>query len=189
VKFLPTDNGVAEQSNKPDEDNQPGNLPVDSNSSEWKSRVETLRALVSLAQESKLSEIELEQDGVRLSLKSAAKTKVQYTTAVQDMVEAASVVVDTHAEAEEEEELEAVDEGLLPVVSPMVGIFYRAASPNDPNFVEIGDRVEIGQTLGLVETMKVFNEITSEIEGTVVEIKVINMALVETGDVLLTVRK
>jgi acetyl-CoA carboxylase biotin carboxyl carrier protein len=182
---------VAEQSTKPDADNQPENLPVDADSAEWNTRVETLRALVGLARESKLSEIELEQDGVRLSLKAAAKSKVQYTTAVQDMVEAASLVVDTHAEAEvdEEEAGAAVDEGLISVVSPMVGIFYRAASPNDPNFVEIGDRVEIGQTLGLVETMKVFNEITSEIEGTVVEIKVINMALVETGDVLLTVRK
>jgi acetyl-CoA carboxylase biotin carboxyl carrier protein len=84
---------------------------------------------------------------------------------------------------------EPVDANLVTVLSPMVGIFYRAPSPNDPNFVEIGARVEVGQTLCLVETMKVFNEITCEWDGTVVEILAENSQLLETGDRLMVIRK
>lgn len=70
----------------------------------------------------------------------------------------------------------------------MVGVFYRAPSPSDPNFIEVGDKVEIGQTVALVEAMKVFNEITSEVAGTVVEIKAASADLVETGQTLITIR-
>lgn len=183
---------MAEHKNRPDEENSP---EESAEVSQWRDRVETLRALVDLARETKLSELELEQDGIRLSLKSpaAAKSKIQYTGAVPAVAaaDAGPVADETFDDSDDDDtqETPAEDAGLVPVVSPMVGIFYRAASPNDPNFVEIGDHVEIGQTLGLVETMKVFNEITSEIEGTIVAVKVANMALVETGDVLLTVRK
>jgi acetyl-CoA carboxylase biotin carboxyl carrier protein len=80
------------------------------------------------------------------------------------------------------------DASLVPIVSPMVGVFYRAPSPNDPTFVEIGDTVHIGQVVGVVEAMKVFNEITSDIEGTVAEIPAQNAELVETGAPLIIVR-
>jgi biotin carboxyl carrier protein len=70
----------------------------------------------------------------------------------------------------------------------MIGVFYRAPSPSDPNFVEVGDVVEIGQTVALVEAMKVFNEITAEVAGTVIEIKAQTAELVETGQVLMTIR-
>jgi acetyl-CoA carboxylase biotin carboxyl carrier protein len=82
----------------------------------------------------------------------------------------------------------APDDSLLTIVSPMIGVFYRAPSPSDPNFVEVGDVVEIGQTVALVEAMKVFNEITAEVAGTVIEIKAQTAELVETGQVLMTIR-
>ncbi|MBV9470246.1 MAG: acetyl-CoA carboxylase biotin carboxyl carrier protein subunit, partial [Abitibacteriaceae bacterium] len=55
--------------------------------------------------------------------------------------------------------------------------------------VEVGDYIEVGQEVALIEAMKVFNEITSEIEGTVVEIRAENAQLVETGNVLMMIRK
>lgn len=66
--------------------------------------------------------------------------------------------------------------GMLPVVAPLVGVFYRATSPGTKPFVEVGDTVERGQTVGIVEAMKVMNEVTSDYRGTVVEI------LVENGE-------
>lgn len=64
--------------------------------------------------------------------------------------------------------------GLLPIVSPLVGVFYNAASPGAKAFVQVGDRVERGQVVGIVEAMKVMNEVTSDYRGVVKEILVAN---------------
>jgi len=68
--------------------------------------------------------------------------------------------------------------------SPLVGTFYGASKPGAPNFVEVGDKVKKGQTLCIVEAMKNFNEIESEVNGTIREICVKNEELVEFGKVL-----
>ena len=70
------------------------------------------------------------------------------------------------------------------IMSPLVGVFYRAASPDSPSFVEVGDTVEVGQTIGIVEAMKVFNEITADQAGTVIAIPVKNGALVQVDQPL-----
>jgi acetyl-CoA carboxylase biotin carboxyl carrier protein len=66
--------------------------------------------------------------------------------------------------------------GTMPVVAPLVGVFYRSGSPGAKPFVEVGDTVERGQVVGIVEAMKVMNEVTSDYRGTVAEI------LVENGE-------
>ena len=70
------------------------------------------------------------------------------------------------------------------VTSPMVGTFYRAPAPDAPAYVEVGDRVEEGQTLCILEAMKLMNELDSEVSGVVREICVENAEPVEYGDVL-----
>jgi acetyl-CoA carboxylase biotin carboxyl carrier protein len=67
----------------------------------------------------------------------------------------------------------------------MTGVFYRAASPDVPPFVEIGDRIEEGQTVGLIEAMKVFSEIPADRPGRVVEILAASGQLVSQGDPLM----
>jgi acetyl-CoA carboxylase biotin carboxyl carrier protein len=74
-----------------------------------------------------------------------------------------------------------------PVVSPFVGTFYRAPSPGADPFVEVGSRVRKGQTLCIIEAMKLMNEIEAEVEGTVVEILVENGVAVEYGQPLFTI--
>lgn len=67
----------------------------------------------------------------------------------------------------------------IAVVSPLVGTFYRSTSPDVPPCVEIGDMVEVGQTIGIVEAMKVFNEITADYAGRVIAIPAENGKLVQ----------
>lgn len=167
---------------------------------DWPRQLETLRALAQVVREESLSEVEVEYGGVQFSLKALssvapnmayapfaglgapiAYSNVAYSNVAATAPQFSSQTTPVSSVAEKK-----AASG-TPVVSPMVGLFYRAPSPNDANFVEVGDRVEIGQTVGLIETMKVFNEITSEIEGTVLEIKALSGALVETGDVLMTI--
>ncbi|MBU2546760.1 MAG: acetyl-CoA carboxylase biotin carboxyl carrier protein [Gammaproteobacteria bacterium] len=81
------------------------------------------------------------------------------------------------------------DEGLLAITSPMVGTFYAAPSPDSPAFIGVGDEVKPGKVVCIVEAMKLFNEIESEISGKVVKILVENAQPVEYGQKLILVKK
>jgi acetyl-CoA carboxylase biotin carboxyl carrier protein len=69
--------------------------------------------------------------------------------------------------------------------SPLFGVFYRAPAPGERCFVEVGDHIEVGQVIGLIEAMKVFNEIAAEVSGVVAEICAQEASLVQQGDVLM----
>jgi len=79
----------------------------------------------------------------------------------------------------------AVDEREAVLASPMVGTFYRAPAPTEPPFVEVGDVVEEGRTVGVIEAMKLFNPITAELSGVVKEILVGDVEPVEFGQPLI----
>ncbi|MFZ9229792.1 MAG: acetyl-CoA carboxylase biotin carboxyl carrier protein [Prochlorococcaceae cyanobacterium] len=82
----------------------------------------------------------------------------------------------------------AVRSDLLEITAPMVATFYRAPSPGDPPFVEVGARISSGQTVCILEAMKLMNELESEVSGEVVEILVENGTPVEFGQVLMRVK-
>ncbi len=155
--------------------------------------MEFLRELSNIVRAENLSEVEVEREGVRVTLKApetfaapVAMAAPAFPAGVLPPPAAFSPTAPLAAGAGSTPSVPK--ESLLEIVSPMVGVFYRAPSPADPNFVEIGDQIEIGQTVALIEAMKVFNEITAEISGTVVEIKAQAAELVETGQVLITIR-
>ena len=83
---------------------------------------------------------------------------------------------------------EAVASGDLEIKSPMVGTFYRAPAPDARPYVEVGDRVKAGQTVCIVEAMKLMNEIQADVAGTVTEIRVENGQPVEYGQTLFTLK-
>ncbi len=78
---------------------------------------------------------------------------------------------------------------LLDITSPMVGTFYRASAPGEDPFVDIGSSISVGQTICILEAMKLMNEIESEFSGEVIEILVDNGTPVEFGQVLMRVKK
>ena len=78
---------------------------------------------------------------------------------------------------------------LIDITSPMVGTFYRASAPGEPPFVEVGTSIAVGQTICILEAMKLMNEIESEFSGEIVEIIVDNGTPVEFGQVLMRVKK
>ena len=79
--------------------------------------------------------------------------------------------------------------GLTEITSPMVGTFYRAAAPDEEPFVEVGTNVKVGQTICILEAMKLMNEIESEFNAEIVEILVENGTPVEFGQVLMRVKQ
>ncbi|HEX9131321.1 MAG TPA: biotin/lipoyl-containing protein [Ktedonobacteraceae bacterium] len=81
----------------------------------------------------------------------------------------------------------ASEDRSLPIPAPLTGVFYVAPSPTSPPFVNPGELVHVGQVVALIEAMKVFNEIQSEVAGRVVEMVAINGDVVHKGDVLIRV--
>lgn len=80
-----------------------------------------------------------------------------------------------------------LDQKLVEVISPMVGTFYRAPAPGEAAFVEVGDRIRLGQTVCIIEAMKLMNEIETEVSGQVVEILVENGEPIEYGQPLMRI--
>jgi acetyl-CoA carboxylase biotin carboxyl carrier protein len=82
----------------------------------------------------------------------------------------------------------AVDDSLVAITSPMVGTFYRSPAPEEPPFVDVGDRIQTGQTVCIIEAMKLMNELDAEVSGEIVEILVQNSEPVEYGQPLMRVK-
>ena len=137
-------------------------------------RAERIRELVRIVQESGVGEIEIEDEGMRVSVRRADEPATA-------LVPAAGVVA---ALAPEEPDGPATDVGTIRVESPMVGVFYRASQPGAPPFVEVGDVVTAGQTLCVLEAMKLFNELKAEADGRVRAIHADNGQAVEFGTLL-----
>lgn len=95
---------------------------------------------------------------------------------------------ETVASAQDKEKEEKEQEELVEIVSPMVGTFYRRPSPDKPPYVEVGDYVKPGDIVCIIEAMKLFNEIESEVEGTIEKILVEDATPVEFGQPLFLVR-
>lgn len=92
-------------------------------------------------------------------------------------------------ELAKEDVVEFVGENLKEVKAPLIGTFYESPDPDSPAFVSVGDHVEKGDTLCIVEAMKLMNEIKSEFTGKVVEIKAINESMVEYGQTLFVIEE
>ncbi len=136
--------------------------------------LEEIRALIRLATEADITELDVDAPHVKVRIKKAARNSTAKT-----MIEI------PHPDGTREE---AEPEGrLVPIVAPMVGMFYRAPKPDAPPFVNEGDEVHTGQTVCILEAMKLFNEITSEVAGRIARVLVENGAPVEYGQPLFLV--
>ncbi|RYG56209.1 acetyl-CoA carboxylase biotin carboxyl carrier protein [bacterium] len=152
-------------------------------------QVEYLRGLAKVVTEEGLSEIEIEADGFKLALKTATPLTVAVPQGAPVQGYAAPPLLAAPGGAPAPKAKAAGSaEALTPIVSPMVGVFYSAPSPADPNFIAVGDRVERGQVIGLVEAMKSFNEIVAESAGVVASIPAETGQLVETGQTLVLLK-
>ena len=153
--------------------------------------VEELKQILELARDHELSELELESEGFKMRLRKGGQVVVQqappamvYAPAPQAPAPGASPAAAAAAAPEVD-----VDMELAIVKSPIVGTFYRAPEPSAPAFVQPGDSVKKGQTLCIIEAMKMMNNIDSEYEGTLVKVFVENGQPVQYGERLFAIKR
>ena len=146
-------------------------------------KYEEIASLIDKINGSCLTEFELEQGDFHLKIKTDKQKKV-----VKADVEApAAAAVAAVPDAPQEAPAAAVVSGNT-VKSPLVGTFYNAPSPDAEPFVKVGDTVKKGQVLGIVEAMKLMNEVESEFDGVVEQILIENAVMVEYGQPLFVIR-
>jgi acetyl-CoA carboxylase biotin carboxyl carrier protein len=131
-----------------------------------------------------IEELELEKSGVRLRIRRASNHAVAAPVSLEArVVTAAAAVPQLDPDVSEE-----TAEELFYIKSPIVGTFYKAPSPNSEAFVSVGDFVEKGSVVCIIEAMKLMNEIESDVAGEIVSILVENGQPVEYGEKLFAIR-
>lgn len=138
--------------------------------------LEEIQNLIDMLDGTDITELELEEEDSRIKIKKGYSVERQPEIPVQ---------VEDDEEAEKEEQ----EDGYEEIVAPMVGTFYRSPSPEAEPFIEKGDVVKKGDTLCIIEAMKLMNEIESDIKGKVVEILVNDAEAVEYGQPLFVIEK
>ena len=150
---------------------------------------EQLHRLLEALGESDIQEFRLEGDDFRLEVRRnlpgqtvvASAAAAPLVAAVPPQVAPAETTSPPPAAASTRSDLQDI-------TAPMVGTFYRAPAPGEPSFIEVGNRVDVGQPVCILEAMKLMNELESEVSGEVVEILVDNGTPVEFGQVLMRVK-
>ena len=143
-----------------------------------------VKSLIDLVSESDISELEISEGPDKVKIVKSSKTIKETPIGKSED----HFVMDQKIVGEKKEvmtrEDEQANDGSFTILSPMVGTFYRAPSPNSKPFVSIGDEIKEGQTLCVVEAMKLMNEIPSDKTGVIREVLVENGQPVEYGQIL-----
>jgi acetyl-CoA carboxylase biotin carboxyl carrier protein len=159
-----------------------------------------LKELIEFLIEKDVAEFELERGDVKVRIKRGVEHVVAPAApvthfavhtapaAVPEIASASAVPVPAQASAESPVAAPAAEAGLHTVHSPIVGTFYECPSPGSPPFVKVGDAVEVGQVLCIVEAMKLMNEIEADVAGEIVKKLVANGQPIEYGQDLFVIR-
>ena len=139
--------------------------------------IKEIKEMINLMNENSLMELEIEKEGMRIRLKKTSSGVEGFSGPI--VVERQSAA--DSAPKQIQEAAKVVDLKSVEIKSPMVGTFYRAPSPESPAYVELGQNVEPGQVICIIEAMKLMNEIKPEIKGKVLEVLVDNAEPIEFG--------
>jgi biotin carboxyl carrier protein len=160
-----------------------------------------LQRLARLVEENGLSELRYEEGDLRVTLRTASYSR---PSAAPNSGAASPAGTEFDSYRAENEWIDDPSEPFgtalagnslssgstrLRIEAPVMGVFYRAPAPGEPSFIEVGDIIEVGQPIGMIEAMKVFSEVLAEAAGTVLEIPAKNGALIQPGDALVVLEE
>jgi acetyl-CoA carboxylase biotin carboxyl carrier protein len=157
--------------------------------------VDEIRELINLATETGIDELEVQRGDNRVRIRRSAASHQEFVLAQPAAQPAAPpravagpAPASSPAPAKEPSKEPGADPNLLLVRSPIVGTFYEASAPGSPPFVRVGERVQPGKVLCIIESMKLMNEIEAEVSGIVESKLVMNGQPVEYGEALFAIR-
>ena len=136
-----------------------------------------IQELIKLINKSNIGEVSIEEKGFKLTIKQKEEAAQnvfaapqQYSQAFQAPAAAAPQASAAPAPGDKAKPTDSATDNLITIKSPMIGTFYRSSTPGKPPFVEIGDEITLGKVVCIIEAMKLFNEIESEVKGRIVKV-------------------
>jgi acetyl-CoA carboxylase biotin carboxyl carrier protein len=138
-----------------------------------------IQNLIKFVANSGVAEVKLEMDDVKITIRTTIEGNATETTYIQQMPAQQSVAPVAIVAAQVETVETAAESKYITIKSPIIGTFYRKPSPDKPLFVEVGSTIAKGDVLCVIEAMKLFNEIESEVSGKIVKILIDDMSPVE----------
>lgn len=147
-----------------------------------------IQELIKMINKSNIGEVTIEEKGFKLTIKQKEEPAQHVIAApvqaapLMPAVQQAPVAQQQSAQltaGDKPKGADAAADNLLTIKSPMIGTFYRSPSPGKPSFVEVGDEVSVGKVVCIIEAMKLFNEIESEVKGRIVKVLVEDASPVE----------
>lgn len=139
-----------------------------------------IQELIKMINKSNISELSIEQDKFKITIKQKDNEVQQIVTVpAMQAVQPVAVVQQAVATAPAAGAPPPVNSNLITIKSPMIGTFYRSAGPDKASFVNVGDEVATGKVVCIIEAMKLFNEIESEVSGKIVKVLVDDASPVE----------
>jgi len=172
----------------------PARENADSNANPASMKTSEIRDLIDFISKSGLNEVNIETKELKLSVKREPDQKVfksspaiTHSAPMQAVAPVSVPAPSAPSAASPKAEVAPSGKKTVEIKSPMIGTFYRSASPDSAVFVSVGDKITKGQTVCIIEAMKLFNEIESEVSGTIVKIPLENATPVEYDQVLFVV--
>ena len=147
--------------------------------------IKEIQSLIKFVAKSGASEVKLEMEDIKITIRTGAVGSTPETTYVQQVPMAAAPIAPPVAPVQVETTISTPaapaeeDSKYITIKSPIIGTFYRKPSPDKPVFVEVGDNINTGDVLCVIEAMKLFNDIESEVSGKIVKVLVEDSSPVE----------
>ncbi len=138
-----------------------------------------IQELIKMINKSNIGEVSIEEKGFKLTIKQKEEAQQVFTSSPQSaptypfQMPPSSAAPSLPAGSPSEKTKSAAEtatDNLITIKSPMIGTFYRSSTPGKPPFVEVGDEITIGKVVCIIEAMKLFNEIESEVKGRIVKV-------------------
>jgi len=140
-----------------------------------------IQELIKLINKSNIGEVSIEEKGFKLTIKQKEEAAQQvfaappqqmpvYQTAPPPAPQSSAAAATSSQAEKSKSSTDSATDNLITIKSPMIGTFYRSSTPGKPPFVEVGDEITTGKVVCIIEAMKLFNEIESEVKGRIVKV-------------------
>ena len=161
--------------------------------------IKDIQNLIKFVAKSGAQEVKLEMEDIKITIKTGGRSNNMEPNGILQNVNPLSISAVTPQSSEvplseskgadhKKNDSSSEDDGLITIKSPIIGTFYRKSAPDKPPFVEVGDTIKEGDVLCVIEAMKLFNEIESELAGTIVKILVDDASPVEFDQPLFLIK-
>ena len=138
-----------------------------------------IKSMIEFIAKSGLAEVNIETEEFKIKVRRDTEGKVVATPTMVSAAPAPAAPADPAPEAAPAAPAKPAANNYIEIKSPMIGTFYRSPKPEEPSFVNVGDQIKAGDKVGIIEAMKLFNEIESEVSGTIVKVLVENASPIE----------